>query len=190
MTWELLWRGLQWFWGHQKPKALVSLADERYPGHGILQQIDLFILHWKALTVICPHISVHFPVDSSRVAQEEVLCSASATFVLASDLSSGCSQVVPSIGLLKWQQERWHLGAWMGQGRSNKGPAPGDFSRPFQGWGVRNRVLHFDFSHVSRRKDLIIDEIVRSWRHKLPFCVLALMEKVLKESQRCYCNMN
>lgn len=75
----------------------MSLADERYPGHGILQQIDLFILHWKALTVICPHVSVHFPVDSSRVAQEKVLCSASATFVLASDLSSGCSQVVPSI---------------------------------------------------------------------------------------------
>lgn len=79
----------------------MSLADERFPGRGILQQIDIFVLHWKVLTVICPRISVRFPVDSSRVGQEEVLRLASEKFLLVSDLSSGCPQVVPSIGLLQ-----------------------------------------------------------------------------------------
>lgn len=48
----------------------MSSADERISGHSILQQIDLFTLHWKILAIICPDVSMHFPVDSSCVIQE------------------------------------------------------------------------------------------------------------------------
>ena len=48
----------------------MQSADERIPGHSILQQIDIFTLHWKIFAIICPDVSVHFPVDSSCAIQE------------------------------------------------------------------------------------------------------------------------
>lgn len=124
----------------------MSSADERIPGHTILQQINVFILQRKILAVLCLDVSVRF----------RALSSASAKFLLASDPSSGCP--FP----LRGQQKGWHIDTWLGWGGSNEGTALGEFSSPFRGCSTRNRVLRFYFSHVSHAIYLIIDEIVRS----------------------------
>ena len=70
--------------------------------------------------------------------------------------------IVHSSFPLTRQQKGWRVDTWLGWGRNNKGAALGEFSSPFHGCGIRNRVLHFYFSHVSHAVCLIIDEIVRS----------------------------
>lgn len=108
------------------------------------------------------------------------------------DSSSGISvfchlHILPSNG---WDDSRRDGTPLLGWAGGNEGTSPGQFPSPSHGCSVRNHVLHFYFSHVSHRNCLIIDEVVRSWGHKPPPRVLSLMEKVLKESQRCYCNTN
>lgn len=73
--------------------------------------------------------------------------------------------------------------------RNNRGTALCEFTSPFHGCSIKNSVLCFYFSHVSHTTCLLIDESVRPWGHKLPFVFLPWW-KVLKESQRCYCNRN
>lgn len=98
-----------------------------------------------------------------------------------SHCSSGCPFALP------WQQKDTLIrgGNGVGIARALLG-----LNSPAMVAVFRNSALQFYSSHVSHTTCLIIDEIVRSWGHRLPPCVPALMEEVLKESQRCYCNKN
>lgn len=186
---------LQWLRAHEarisleRPLMIFGLCWIRELSRGafhecsVLQQTDIVALHWKILVIICLDVSVRLWMWSAEG------CSQGGSWSQLQQVSCGLTSVI----WMSIPSDRTAEGikgqSMVGRDRNNKGTALWEFTSPFHGCTVRNSVLCFYFSHVSHTTCLIVDESVRPWGHKLLFVFLPWW-KVLKESQRCYCNRN